>query len=417
MSNPTDEDVAEVLRIIEEQKARKAKQRLAIPVEFAPLQEKCRRLLAPMKPADDKTRAKKDFLFTGCRTVGADQLPRPHLIYFLLKELLGYTDLGRWEKLAWSIPVDLDGHAYLVEHRKFGVGIFTQGNTTDEIAGARRMVGLIGRAVRTARPYFEWKAEQAVAASQFNVTNNSAHLFERFTYLKGLYEETAAEAERRKDERIVTKISETGTLHSFPSYELARKGRWLAMAAIDAFFSWTEHMFIHLAILNGRITTGKAFSDNVVAEWNAKFKLAVDIAGDPVMRRHYDELVELKRRLRNFVAHGAFGKEGEALHFHSSSGAVPVYFDAGGVKAKYSLTESLSFDDDRALKTIGTFIDYLWSGPRQTARRYIQDGDLPMILTLAQDGTYAKALASEEEMEHLLRHLGNEWMNAANMDW
>jgi hypothetical protein len=38
------------------------------------------------------------------------------------------------------------------------------------------------------------------------------------------------------------------------------------MAAIDAFFSWTEHMFIHLAILNGRITTGKAFSDSVVAE-------------------------------------------------------------------------------------------------------------------------------------------------------
>jgi hypothetical protein len=40
-----------------------------------------------------------------------------------------------------------------------------------------------------------------------------------------------------------------------------------------------------------------------------------------------------------------------------------------------------------------------------------------MILTLAQDGTYAKALASEEEMEHLLRHLGKEGMNAGNMDW
>jgi hypothetical protein len=73
------------------------------------------------------------------------------------------------------------------------------------------------------------------------------------------------------------------------------------MAAIDAFFSWTEHMFIHLAIL----TIGKAFSDRVVAEWNVKFKLALDIAGDPVMRLHYDELVQLKRRLHNFVTHGA----------------------------------------------------------------------------------------------------------------
>jgi hypothetical protein len=38
-------------------------------------------------------------------------------------------------------------------------------------------------------------------------------------------------------------------------------------------------------------------------------------------------------------------------------------------------------------------------------------------LTLAQDGTYARALASAEEMEQLLRHLGDEQANATNMDW
>jgi hypothetical protein len=69
MSKPTDEDVPEVLRVIEAHEARKAKQRAAVPAEFAPLQERCRRLLAPVKPADDKTRAKKDFLFTGFETV------------------------------------------------------------------------------------------------------------------------------------------------------------------------------------------------------------------------------------------------------------------------------------------------------------------------------------------------------------
>ena len=98
-----------------------------------------------MKPADDKTRAKKDFLSTAHKPVGANELPPPHLICFLLEELLGYEDLGRFEKLAWSIPVDLDGHAYLLEHRKSGVGIFTQDNTTDEIDGARGIAGLIGR--------------------------------------------------------------------------------------------------------------------------------------------------------------------------------------------------------------------------------------------------------------------------------
>jgi hypothetical protein len=33
------------------------------------------------------------------------------------------------------------------------------------------------------------------------------------------------------------------------------------------------------------------------------------------------------------------------------------------------------------------------------------------------DGAYAKALASEEDMEHLLRRLDDEQANATNMDW
>jgi hypothetical protein len=46
------------------------------------------------------------------------------------------------------------------------------------------------------------------------------------------------------------------------------------MAAIDAFFSWTEHIFIHIAILNSSITTGEDFAALSGAEWNVKFKRA-----------------------------------------------------------------------------------------------------------------------------------------------
>jgi hypothetical protein len=37
--------------------------------------------------------------------------------------LLGFHDLGRFEKLAWSVPIDFEGIAYLIEYRKFGVGV------------------------------------------------------------------------------------------------------------------------------------------------------------------------------------------------------------------------------------------------------------------------------------------------------
>ena len=124
-------------------------------------------------------------MFSGKCAVGADGLPAPYLIYFLLVELLGFKDLGRFDKLAWSIPVDFEGKAFLVEHRKFGVGVFTQDD--DDLDAAKHIALLIKKGVRCARPYFEWKANQAVRASKFNVVNNGEALFWRYKYLKGLY--------------------------------------------------------------------------------------------------------------------------------------------------------------------------------------------------------------------------------------
>jgi hypothetical protein len=152
----------------------------AVPKEFDRIQELARRATAPMKPADDSSGAKQDFLFSGKRAVGADGLPAPYLIYFLLVELLGFKDLGRFEKLAWSIPVDLEGKAFLIEHRKFGVGVFVQDDA--DIDAAKHIATLIKKGVRCARPYFKYKADQAIRASNFNVINNGNALFRRYQY-------------------------------------------------------------------------------------------------------------------------------------------------------------------------------------------------------------------------------------------
>jgi len=108
-----------------------------VPAQFDTVRKQARRAIAPMKPVDDNTKARKDFLFSSHRAVSAAELPPQHLIYFLLVELLGFRDLGRFEKLAWSIPIDLDGKAFLIEHRKFGVGVFTQDE--EDVDAAKRI--------------------------------------------------------------------------------------------------------------------------------------------------------------------------------------------------------------------------------------------------------------------------------------
>jgi hypothetical protein len=59
------------------------------------------------------------------------------------------------------------------------------------------------------------------------------------------------------------------------------------------------------------------------AEWADKVKTAIQL-DDPEIKALYDELLSVRRQIRNYMAHGAFGKRGEAFDFHSTAGAVPV---------------------------------------------------------------------------------------------
>jgi phosphoribosyl-AMP cyclohydrolase len=128
--------------------------------------------------------------------------------------------------------------------------------------------------------------------------------------------------------------------------------------------------------------------------------------GDKDNKLHLDKMVAIRQQLRNFVAHGAFGKEGEAFHFHSRAGAVPVIFDSTRAKNRFSVTETLGFNNAEALAAIEEFIGHLWSREREPARIYIQEsGGLPTILTMATDGKYATAMQSISDMEEFISYM------------
>jgi len=81
----------------------------------------------------------------------------------------------------------------------------------------------------------------------------------------------------------------------------------------------------------------------------------------------------LRNELRNYVAHGAFGKQGEAFHFHSATGAVPVLLPHRAGSKRFTLGEGLTFDWNAALREIEQFISMLWAGDRSPAQKYIQE--------------------------------------------
>ena len=384
------------------------------------VRERARRAVAPLKTADDKTAAPHDMLFSGRRTDAGRSLPAPYLVYFLLHDLLGFGDLGRFEKLAYSLPVDFKGTAYLIDHRKFGLGVFAADPEAQE-AEAAEIVRLVNKGVKAAQPYFDHLARSAGEGSSLNVHNHSRELYERFEYLRRLHLEKAEEAERRKDERdVTTHVSDDGkvksTSYHFPAQVIRREARWVGISAVEAFFSWTEHVFIHIAILRGNAKTGQDVRQLAAADWAEKFKAALGI-DDAETKALYDELTAARRQLRNHVAHGAFGKDGQAFSFHSSAGAVPLLLPYKRSQESLRFGFGADLRPDEALVIIERFEAHLWDEERGRLKRHVQDYALPSILTKAVDGTYERAMASDEAMDDFVDYLIYQMDQAANMDW
>jgi hypothetical protein len=174
-------------------------------------------------------------------------------------------------------------------------------------------------------------------------------------------------------------------------------------------------VFILLAILRGSTVTGDAVAKLAAHHWEAKFKAALDI-NDPTTKRFYDDLVLVRRQLRNFVAHGSFGKQGEAFLFHSGAGAVPVRLPHHQ-GASFRFGRGSESVDHEAITLLHAFVDHLWSGLRSPARIYLQQYGLPLILSMAQKGEYSRAMASEDDMAAFAHHLAGVMDRHADMDF
>lgn len=386
-----------------------------INFDIEKIRQRARRTIQPLRQVDLDVNSTNKLLISARRTNAGRKMPPYYLIYFLLIDLLGFRNNGKWEKTAWSVSVEYNDITFMIEHRKFGLGVFGMPGPETE-AAAEQLVTCLFRAVKVAQPYFDWRAEDAARKSHLNVLNRSGDLFDHLYFYLDLYEKKMEDAEARGGEVIKTQLSPNSSTIHYPSNELKREARHYAIAAIEGFFSWTEHVFIHIAILRGLVSTGKQVGDLSKSEWSEKYKTAINIT-IPSEKLYYDDLSELRRQLRNFVAHGSFGKNGEALQFHSGAGAVPMLLPHKKSKTAYRFGSGLDFLMEPSIFLIKKFAAHIWTGERSPAKIYIQDYQLPAVLTFVEDGTYDAAMRSDADMSKFASFIAESMDNAANMDF
>ncbi len=370
--------------------------------------EIARRAISPIQPAT--ATAARDGEYKVFRGI-------PHhyyyLVFLLLIDLLKFDYMGRGEKVAYIIPIEFKGRRYAIVYAKFGMRIEYSGEGDPE-----EVFRILARAIKASKRYYQWRADQAATTSDLNLEASANKLFAKYDYLRLRSAELFAEAEERKGEVVKEEFDSEGmkgTHYSFPAFEISQKGSWTAEAAVDAFFAWSEHVLVHIAVLEGKVANGVEVADLVKKDWTAKCKLVFDLS-DPADKEAFDEISALKSNLRNYVAHGSFGRDGAMFHFHTRVGAIPLRVLDNKSRNEFAFG-SVSFDSGaEAFEVIDRFHEALFSGSRLPAKIYIESG-LPTILSYAANGQYDRAMSDETMMESFVMHLSREMDDAANMDF
>jgi hypothetical protein len=383
--------------------------------DLAEVRARAFRCLEPARPALNDDAAEPKLLFTGQRTDAGRTLPPYYLVYFLLVDLLEFRNLGQFEKLAWSVPIYYQGKVFLVEHRKFGLGVFCVDPSAHEGLAAD-LVSRIWSACKAAEPYFRHRAAKAVTSGLLNIHNQHRALWGRYNFLRRrLQTARASHARENAKPPVSRELGANIWLRDVRrQMHAGEQVGWLTQSVIEAFFAWSEHTFVHYAVLAGSVLDGKELLALTQAEWRSKFKSAFSVTS-PKWKNHYDALIRIREEHRNYVAHGAFGKDGRAFQFHSGAGATPLRIEMNGRQAGVTLLEHRVTEDEASIDAVDSFISTL-KVDAKPQWLHVASG-LPTILTFSRDGTYRAALSNARSMNAFIRHWTRIVDDAANMDW
>lgn len=315
-------------------------------------------------------------------------------VYFLLVYLLGYEDLGPSEKTVWTIPIEYDKIVFLLELKKSGFYISSP-NLKQKQPQLNYVIKQLAKASKAVLPFCDYIAENAIENSQLSIINNSRQLFERFDSFLQMYNE---KMKMFKNEKEVFH-KETG---SWLLYD--KNAQWLAIAAIEAFFSWTEHVFVLLAVFFNKVKNGKELvwlAKN--STWAEKYKKVFDL-NNKKDKDFYDKLTNLRDEIRNYMAHGTFSKDARSIMFHTKMGAIPLNFkNESKTNISFNLEYMiLNLIKEEQIMLLSHFVDFLWSDERELAKKYIQETSLSLNLQKALKCEYQKLILDTNKYEEYI---------------
>lgn len=378
------------------------------------LRERLDLKLKDFSPDDEANKHWTDFNAGKPAGIKPESRPAPYIVFIIFVYLKKYSFGGKWEKVAWEIPIKYKGVPMMLTHRKFGFKILTFSGSESDEALAQEAIYKINKAIPVAEKLMEPAIKEQVDAGAITLSNEYHELRSRYEYFREQSEYYLSE-DSKEEIDIRSFDDHIAALNAIRKSQ--NKASNYAIAMIDAYFSLLEHI---LVMIKPFITVSEKesnLSEFIGLNWGDKYKILFDIASGGIEKSWFDKLTTIKETYRNPFAHGNFQKGGASLNVHMPHlGAIPMLLTKGNSEVHFSFSK---FDEPQLNEVCGVFDEFdsfLKSGRAKYGMIYLESGT-DVVFDVDTKKMYLDAMVSEEDFTQFVDHMGQRFDDAANMDW
>lgn len=335
---------------------------------------------------------------------------QPAVLRFLLQHVLGFQNLGRFEKVSWECVFLFRGTPASIAHRKSGVRVYLGGVSRPEAKRLHRQVWrpLVAALEVLERDFLTAYAQRQLEADAVTVLNQAWRMREMYDYFSE-GSQLAYAGDGRMRERTAT---------GWRILHREIEGSFNTVATVAAYFSWLEHVLaLCLPFVPGRGST-VALSWFLRQRWRGKWRVLFDTEVDHEASKALARLGAVADRYRNPFLHGAVNATSGTVGFHlPGCGAISMTL------RQEELTPSLyllPFDQrgfDQARRAFAATDRFLHKHQRTRLAMQWVDAGLDVAYDEASRHAYAAASSSQVAFDTFLRASAEEHDMHANMDW
>jgi tetratricopeptide (TPR) repeat protein len=349
------------------------------------------------------------------------QISHPYIVFIIFVSLKKYKFFGKWEKVAWEIPIKFKGVPFILTHRKFGFRIISNYKSKKVNLLAIEAISNIHKAIQFAEVLIEPEIRQQLQKGNVMLNNEYSNILNRYIFFRENAQNEYASIEETKKQASVNFNS--GHEITIKSYnELLKKinaGDYFMIGMLDTYYSLLEHtLVLLLPFLKDKKQSSLNLENFIAENWKNKYKIVFDLSKEKEALKLLERLNKIKEDYRNPLTHGYFQKNGNSFYVHMKNlGAIPITLTKSNKTLKYHFGSQGHYTFKEICNCFDDFDKFLIENAKtKFGMNYIKSG-LSISFDVVSCKMYRSQMTSMKRFSKFINYMSDEQDNATNMDW